>query len=337
MAVPPVPEFPVRDLKLEALARLGQENWDIPRLEGSPLEGVATSFRANIATVRFMMSLPTSIVSAMALTQRCHDLAEFQVTGQLGNTLTEDENIKAALIAKEMLDKERNRNEELRQTPGWDGHVLDYHLNAARSLSSFADTPIGAYGFIPLLSGCITGTWTAIETMLADLWEAALNAHPRTLASLNGKPKKDADKNQYDKNPSDQDKKLDLNVVAKHGFDLRVHMGSILRSARRFEFARLSGAREAYMRAFSEKSSRVETAIANKSMDALSAVRNALLHRAAVADDEYVRQQKFLAIPKADKGERIRLDGQNTSDLIRPAIASSRSLMIAVDDWIREN
>ncbi|QOZ42200.1 hypothetical protein XH89_00990 [Bradyrhizobium sp. CCBAU 53340] len=284
-----------------------------------------------------MMSLPTSIVSAMALTQRCHDLAEFQVTGQLGNTLTEDENIKAALIAKEMLDKERNRNEELRQTPGWDGHVLDYHLNAARSLSSFADTPIGAYGFIPLLSGCITGTWTAIETMLADLWEAALNAHPRTLASLNGKPKKDADKNQYDKNPSDQDKKLDLNVVAKHGFDLRVHMGSILRSARRFEFARLSGAREAYMRAFSEKSSRVETAIANKSMDALSAVRNALLHRAAVADDEYVRQQKFLAIPKADKGERIRLDGQNTSDLIRPAIASSRSLMIAVDDWIREN
>jgi hypothetical protein len=337
MTIPKIPEFPVRDLKLEALARLGQENWDIPRLEGSHLERVATSFRANIATVRFMMSLPTSIVAAMALTQRCHDLAEFRITGQLGNSLTTDENRRAEILANEMLETERIRNEELRQTATWDHHVLNYHLNAAQSLSSFADTPIGAYGFIHMLSGCITGTWTAIETMLADLWEAALNAHPKTLASLNGKPRKEANKSQHYKISGDQDKKFDLNLVAKHDFDLRAHMGTIFRSERRFEFTRLSGAREAYMRAFSEKSSRVDAAILNKSMDALSAVRNVLLHRAGEADDEYVRQQKFLPIPKAAKGEKVKLDGQSTSELVKAAIASSRSLMIAVDDWIRNN
>jgi hypothetical protein len=62
-----------------------------------------------------------------------------------------------------------------------------------------------------------------------------------------------------------------------------------------------------------------------------------LLHKTGKADDEYVRQQKYLAIPKAAKGENVKLNGQNTSDLIKPAIASSKSLMIAVDDWIRDN
>jgi hypothetical protein len=91
------------------------------------------------------------------------------------------------------------------------------------------------------------------------------------------------------------------------------------------------------LRAFAEKSSRVDAAIGNKSIDAISAVRNLLLHKAGEADDEYIRQQQSLSIPKAAKGEKIILNGQNTSDLIKPAIASSRSLMIAVDDWINEN
>ncbi len=91
------------------------------------------------------------------------------------------------------------------------------------------------------------------------------------------------------------------------------------------------------MRAFSEKFSKVDAAINSKSLDNISAVRNVFLHKGGEADDEYVRLQKFLSIPKANKGEKIKLNGQNTSDLIKPAIASSKSLMIAVDDWIHDN
>jgi hypothetical protein len=143
--------------------------------------------------------------------------------------------------------------------------------------------------------------------------------------------------NSRSKSVGDQDKKFDLNLVAKHEFDLRSCMGTIFRSERRFEFTRLSSAREAYLKAFSEKFSRVDAAITNKSIDALSAVRNALLHKAGEADDEYVRHQQFLSVPRAKKGEKIKLNGQNTSDLIKPAIASSKSLMIAVDDWVHQN
>jgi hypothetical protein len=62
MAKTPIPSFPVRDLKLEAIARLAQEDWDLPKLKNPTLEQVAISFRANIAIVRFMMSLPTELV-----------------------------------------------------------------------------------------------------------------------------------------------------------------------------------------------------------------------------------------------------------------------------------
>jgi hypothetical protein len=341
-AMTKIPDFPVRDFKLEAIARLAQEDWDLPNLRNPALEEVAASFRASIATVRFMMSLPTTIVGAMAQTQRMHDMAELEITGQLSNntSISKNDEQKINLRAEALLEEIVQRDRALQENgdPGWDGHVLNYHLNAARALGGLVVAPLGAYGFINMFSGYITGTWTAIESMLGDLWEAALNTHPHVLATLNGKPKRiTSNAAQPVKGATDPDRKFDLNLVAKHNFDLRSCMGTIFRLERRFEFTRLSSAREAYLRAFSEKSSRVDAAITNGSIDALSAVRNVLLHRAGKADDEYVRQQKFLPVPKAAKGESIRLDGQNTSNLIKPAVASCKSLMIAVDDWIADN
>ena len=337
-----IPDFPVRDFKLEAIARLAQEDWNLPKLRNLALEKVAESFRGSISTVRFMMSLPTTIVGAMAQTQRMHDIAELEITGQLSLNATpsEDDEKKIKARAEALLEEIVQRNTILQEHggPSWDTHALDYHINGAKALKGLIVTPIGAYGFINMFSGYITGTWTAVETMLGDLWEAAINEHPKGLATLNGKPKRQSSgSSEPMKGAADQDKKFDLNLVAKHNFDLRSCMGTIFRTERRFEFTRLSSTREAYLRAFSEKSSRIDAAISNKSIDALSAVRNILLHKAGEADDEYVRQQTFLTLPKTAKGERIKLDGQNTSDLIKPAVASCKSLMIAVDDWIHDN
>jgi hypothetical protein len=281
----------------------------------------------------------------MAKTQRAHDLAEFQVTGQLGSSVSPENQRRADLLAREILENDTRQDIERRDGDGsdWNKHVLEHHLSAAKSLGGLSETPLGAYGFVPMFSGYITGTWSAIESMIADLWEAALNTHPRALASLNGKPRKATYSNDPERDQSrsrDQDgPKIDLNLVARHDFDLRKCMGTIFRSERRYGFTRLSGAREAYMRAFPKKNSpRVDSAIESKSLDILSAVRNVLLHRAGEADDEYVRQQQqFLTLPKAGKGEKIRLNGQNTSEIIKSAIASSKSLMIAVDDWIADN
>lgn len=336
-----VPIFAVRDLKLEAIARLSVEDWELPDLKHPNLNKVAESFRGNIAIVRFMMSLPTTIVGAMAQTQRSYDVAELNVTGNLNRSASPEEQKKIEALAQAEIEGFVQRDRALQESddPGWDNHVLKYHLNAAKALGGLIETPLGAYGFVHMFTGCITGTWTAIETMLGDLWEAALNSHPKILASLDGKAKGSAEKIEGRAGSRiDQDsKKLDLDLVARHGFDLRTSMGTIFRLERRFEFTRLSSAREAYLRAFSDRASRVETAIKSDSLEALSAVRNVFLHKAGEADDEYVKHQARLKLPPAAKGEKIKLNGQNTADLIKPAIASCKSLMIAVDDWIADN
>jgi hypothetical protein len=64
-----IPDFPVRDLKMEAITKLAHEDWDLPTPENTNLETVSLSFRANIARVRFLMLLPTSIAGQMARTQ----------------------------------------------------------------------------------------------------------------------------------------------------------------------------------------------------------------------------------------------------------------------------
>jgi hypothetical protein len=333
-----VPNFPVRDFKLGAIARLAMEDWNLPKLRSPALEEVAVSFRANVSSVRLMMSLPTTIAGATAQTHRIYDIAEFEITGKIDESISPEDKKKIDARAQKMLRElaeQHDRGQENADT-AWDSAALDYHLGFAEMLKGLVEKPLGASGFIHMFSGYVTFTWTAIETMIGDLWEAAVNTHPKILAGLNGKPRKSANYPAV-KTSGDQDRKFDLNLVAKHDYNLRNCMGTIFRSERRFEFTRLSSAREAYMKAFSEKSSKVDAAITSTSFDALSAVRNVLLHKAGVVDDQYVQQQKYLAIPKAAKGERVKLDGQNISDLIKPAISSSKSLMIAVDDWITDN
>lgn len=226
-----IPDFPVRDFKLEALARLAQEDWNLPTLKNRALDKVAENFRGSISTVRFMMSLPTTIVGAMAQTQRMHEIAELEVTGKLSvnSSISKDEEKQITARAQALLQEIVQRDRALQENgdPGWDTHVLNYHINAARALTGLIETPLGAYGFINMFFGHITGTWTAIETMLGDLWEAALNEHPKGLATLNGKPKRLAPSGSEPpiKGGTDQDKKFDLNLVAKHNFDLRTCWG----------------------------------------------------------------------------------------------------------------
>ena len=43
-------------------------------------------------------------------------------------------------------------------------------------------------GVDALLYALITGAWSSFETLAAELWEAAVNAHPQTLAYLQGRP-----------------------------------------------------------------------------------------------------------------------------------------------------
>jgi hypothetical protein len=335
-----MPNYPVRDLKMEAMSKLAIEDWDLPTPHNANLEPVSSSFRANIVRVRLLMLLPTSISGAMQATQRAQDVAEIETAGQLVNESETSAEMVAAIEKRriELLDAELARLNEKLGAPSNDKVARDYHLAHARALKGLAENPLAAMAFVQLLAAHVMGTWTAIESMFGDLWETSLNCHPKTLAALKGKPKRigGTDQKATEQRP-EQDKSVPLTLIEMSNFDLRSSMGTVFRRQRRFEFTRLSSVREAYSCAFSEKASRIDAALNNKSFDALSAVRNLLVHKGGYADAEYDKQSSYLAIPKAPIGMPVRLDGENVAELISRAITSSKNLIAAVDDWLDQN
>lgn len=127
-------------------------------------------------------------------------------------------------------------------------------------------------------------------------------------------------------------KLVSLDLIHRNQFDLRQKMGTVLRD--RFEFSRLEGIREAYAAAFHKNSDHIDAALSDDALDALSAVRNVIVHRAGIADTEYLRRSKHLKLPPANAGAPIHLDGQIVVNLVRPAFACGSKLIGAVDDWI---
>lgn len=338
-----IPDFPVRDLKMQEITKLAHSDWELPDLKLPSLTPVSQTFRSNIARVRFLMLLPTQIAGGTAMTQRCNDIAEFEVTGSVVHDQSSIAADVAAEITKRRLEIIGAHNTAVLETmehSDWDAKAGEFHFSAARALEGLTERPLGAYGFLHILVAHTTGTWTAIETMLGDLWEAALNTHPETLSSLKGNAariKPSPSKGAPDQNSAKVEKSIPLNLVEKHKFDLRSSMGSIFREQRRFEFTRLSTIREAYASAFCEKSGRIDKALGNKALDELSAVRNVMVHRAGLADPEYMGRSRSLDIPKSELGKPILFDGENVSKLIGNAIGASKNLMIAVEDWITQN
>jgi hypothetical protein len=335
------PDFPVRDLKYMAITKLAHHDWKIHKPKNASLELVSKSFRANTARIRLLMLLPTHIAGTVEEVHVARAFAEYDVTGELSR-----EDLPPDIFSKVndhhigILRIDRAEKLKKKGTPEWDKIVGEFHFAAVETVEGITTSPLGAYGFVPLFSAFITGVWTAIESMSGDLWEAALNSHPTILAALRGKariggPNKSAYPAQRGGGPDS--KSVPLDMIELHKFDVRTSMGTIFRRQRRFEFTRLSGIREAYSCAFSEKSSKIDAALASKSLDALSAVRNVLVHKAGLADAEYVRLSSSFDVPKTELGSPVLLDGEVVAKLVKGAVTSANSLLIAVDDWTRQN
>jgi hypothetical protein len=195
-------------------------------------------------------------------------------------------------------------------------------------------------GLNAVMSSAIIGTWTAFEVLSGDLWEAALNHHPKTLSALSGNPKEWQNENSPDDEQKGQQKaeqKTDRTIpiwwLHEHFGTLSTTLGTILR--RRFSFQTLPVIRKAYAHAFSADFDGVRTALMGTSIDHLAGVRNALVHRAGKADQKFKDQTRDCVHFDAVKpNDQIKLDGEIVIQLIGGAIGQTIALIMAVDDWI---
>lgn len=75
----------------------------------------------------------------------------------------------------------------------------------------------------------------------------------------------------------------------------------------------------------------------SEALDALSAIRNAIVHRGGFADDEYracAATQKFAMLPELAADGAIMLDGDKAKDILDKMVLTAMKLIMAVDQWI---
>jgi hypothetical protein len=318
----------------------------VPKCTNHAIDLVAFAFRKNIQRVKVMACAPSYASDFMSDIQRMFAIAELNTTGTLDTTIlrTSDHprHEEIVRLAGHLFRRNTQELMEAAKSPQWDDFVLGKMRDATQPIFALVmeNSPI-RQGFEAILSACVTGAWTAFETMCGDLWEVALNIQPRKLAGLKGQPKRflPSDERKGDGKSRDDDleipdtTKIRLSLIGRYGYNLEEKMGTLLRTIQRFDS--LTGIRVAYGSAFATNNDAIGAALTDKSLDSLAALRNILVHKSGVVDETYEKRSKYLPfLPKAPIGMEIALDGEIVSALLVQTILKSGDLLTAVDNWI---
>lgn len=306
-------------------------------IQHEKLRNVAAAFIANVTQVVEAARAPIEIAFWSRAQQTAIDEAHLEVWGDLVSRKMDDARMPefdqalARLRQKFQDEVEANPNEFGKGMFLAMGQLEVYQKNNAGIRAG-----LGA-----VLRGMVTGTWTAFEVLASDLWESALNAHPAGLAELKGKrpdsmptPKKPFSALGPDGDSKDSSKLVKLNYLQAHGYDLSHLMGIVLRE--KFNFQILDGIRNAYIQAFDESHASVREAILHPSLTVLAAVRNVLVHRAGIVDQEFMNEYGRCAqlkseFPSLELNKPLPMTGLNVHHLIYPMLTQSVKLIEAVN------
>lgn len=190
-----------------------------------------------------------------------------------------------------------------------------------------------------LISMQVIGAWTAFETLAADLWERCLNARPELGFVALGADQQSGDTDE-ERNRKDRLKfELPVWKLRRWGFDLRTHMGTLMRG--KWDFANRIETREAYAAVFGDNhGAELDKVFKDPQLNWLSAVRNVIVHNAGIADAEFERKVKkhpILSKLSADKRDPVVIDGILCRQLVGAGCECSLALFRFVDEWMENN
>jgi hypothetical protein len=321
---PPTPAW--RALELEKCLSV----WgDMPKIISpmmAPLRPPAEAFRRNMHRVNNLVAFPIVVVTsawrAATFTQKAIEhVKAVHAPDALAVQLAQDE-------IRRLTKQDDGRRNAIFEAGGKQAEQLyqDDLDHAFRILNSALATELQP-GAEAWMAAQITGIWTAFEALAEELWEAALNAHPMELAALRGGVKRQ---------PKDRDKSVSLSELEKFKYDLSQHMGTILK--RKYNFDRLEEIREAYVAAFEGDGNEVIDVLKHPSLDALSAVRNVIVHNGGIVDEDFLQKTQYLPEQILKPlGEFILLDGLIVASLVRPFMTNGWNLIGAVDNWLKRH
>jgi hypothetical protein len=341
----PPPEIALRFMNAKAFP---PGYLELPKKMRTPgLVPVAETLASSIYRLQNLVELPAFLIYISAVMERHCDKARMKVFECLepsSSTPEQDANF-VAKFNELWGEWERSTSREalLRGVQGIGEGRIETMIRGGGAFALSA--------FEALLIGQIAGAWTAFETAAGDLWEAALNAHPHGLAELKGQAKRIATKAGARENPRmrsqaeaggqqpGDEKTVPLKAISRitrGKYDLSNRMGTLLRGG--FNFTHLQAIRKAYSVAFHEQAEEIDETLANKSLDGLSAVRNLLVHRAGIIDQEYIEKAKGVAgLPSGEQGERLPVTGDLAGSFTYHVMALTMKLVESVDQWIQSH
>jgi hypothetical protein len=192
-----------------------------------------------------------------------------------------------------------------------------------------------ASGASVIFDAMIVQAWTVFEVMAGDLWEAALNSHPQTLAGLGGKMWTSA-ADSLPKKEEESKKMVALYLLETNNFDLSGKMGTILKGKCKFDS--VWAIRESYAKAFSKRFDDIKAALMDDCVINLAAVRNVIVHKAGKVDQKSLDEARDCDELKGLKpGDSLNVNGESVSNLVRPVFKRAIDLICAVDKWIFES
>jgi hypothetical protein len=312
-----------RNLKLHSCVCAWQNLPPSPGLRTQGLTSVLGAYEANINRVYALTIFPPALANTTSLITEHTTRVHVENSEKVKSGHITDEELKLLVAARIGADADRRdkiikaggkpMQEMMQKEIAFGFAAMDEFL--AGELANGADA---------WLSAQITGIWTAFEAMAEELWVTALNLHPRALTELGG---------QKQKRGGGDDKKIDLRFLQMYGYDLSSKMGDVLR--KRYVFEKLEEMRQAYEEAFTDDGKPIIAVISDRRLDALALTRHVITHSAGIIDDQFLKRRADLpAAIIGNKGEPLPLDGQITSDLIRPAIELGWGLIDSVDTWL---
>jgi hypothetical protein len=287
----------------------------------------ARAFQRNLWRVYALMMFPAVAVSAIATIEHVSYEKKLEYRKQIQrHKITERE---LATIISQALDALNEQRDSIIKAGGqkaidFQQRETEFGFGTLEDLLGNTALILGADAW---LAGQISGIWTAFEALAEEIWIAALNAHPRGLAELKGGKK----------GAASDDKKIDLHLLQRYGYDLSKNMGTIL--SRRFSFDRLEDIRRAYAEAaFDDDDLPFQEIFADKSLDVLALTRQVIVHNGGLIDEAFLRRRSDLP-PEllADVGQPIPLNGEIVASLIAPVMQLGWDLIVAVDKWLLKN
>jgi hypothetical protein len=212
-----------------------------------------------------------------------------------------------------------------------------------------------------LMFNQIVSSWTVFETLAEDLWRTAINQCPRWLIDFNGdqhriarlatKVPQETEIEDEETGAADVQgaslKSIALGDLCKIIFSsassssIHNRLGDLV--VGKFKFTTLRGIRRAYGTAFSERAraasgarEAIDKSLSDDGLDVLKTLRNLIVHKDGVADEEYTKASSNLPENLRLKiGERLRPTVEIAHAAINAVIGSTRRLIAGVDEWVQ--